>query len=341
MFCKRMLECAMMRRMRKYLYRCAYICGLISLVRFLHRNSLTVILYHGVAPTEVRDDIYNYRKKFIAPEHFEKQLAFLKAHYTILPLEEALQLQQENRLPPYALAITFDDGYENNFHFAYAALKRMKLSATFFVTTDFVFDRKPLWVDRLEYAYGAGNSSRTEKETRDNELRNALKKLSSEEREERLVAIETETRSLTDFANDRKVYAPLSESEMREMVDGGMTIGAHTQSHPILSMILPDEARSEIALSKLALESAGFTVSPIFAYPNGQSGDWNDKTEELCQKTGFTHALTTEQGVNTRATHPYRLKRIALDGTDDDIATFAAIVAGVRLYLSTIKRLFI
>jgi len=299
-----------------------------------------VILYHGVAPQESRDDLYNYRKKFIAPEHFEKQLAFLKSHYTILPLEEALRLQKEGRLPPYVLAITFDDGYENNYTYASAALKRMKLPATFFVTTDFVFEQKPLWVDRLEYACGAGASSREDKERKDHELRMRCKHMSPYEREVALRALEEETRALTNFEGDKRVYAPLTESHLREMAGAGHAIGAHTQSHPILSKISPEEARSEIALSKLALESAGFSVSPIFAYPNGQPGDWTEKTEQLCKEIGFTHTLTTEQGVNTPTTPPYSLKRIAVDGTDDDMHSFAAIVAGMRLYLSRIKHFY-
>jgi len=300
-----------------------------------------VILYHGVSPQDDSNGIYNYRRKFIEPAHFEKQLAYLKVHYTTLPLEEALLLMRKNELPPHALAITFDDGYENNFLYAYPALKRMELPATFFVTTDFVFGRKPLWVDRLEYACGNGETVRAENEEKDSALRNAFKKLSVEEREDALSALEVESRALTDFEDNRKVYAPLSESQMREMEANGMTIGAHTQTHPILAKISPEEARSEIALSKLALESKGFAVSPIFAYPNGQPSDWSEHTEETCSEIGFTAALTTMQGVNTRATHLFRLKRIALDGTDDDMYTFAAIVAGMRLYLSKLKHLFV
>ncbi|HEY4521309.1 MAG TPA: polysaccharide deacetylase family protein [Candidatus Paceibacterota bacterium] len=327
--------------MRHLVFRLLSICGMVSLLRCVHKNSLTVILYHGIAPKDEGSGMYNYRRKFIDPAHFEKQLAYLKAHYTILPLEEALSLMWKKELPPAALAITFDDGYENNFLHAFPILKRAELSATFFVTTDFVFGRKPLWVDRLEYACGAGDTPRGEKEKKDDVLRNEMKKFSPEEREDRLAELETKERALTNFEGERRVYAPLSEAQMKEMARGGMSIGAHTQTHPILSRILPEEARSEIALSKLALEQHGFAVSPIFAYPNGQPGDWNERTEEAAAEIGFTAALTTVQGVNTHTTHQFRLKRIALDGTDDDLYTFAAIVASMRLYLSQLKHVFV
>ena len=286
-------------------------------------------------------DIYNYRQKFISPEVFEKQLQYLKKKYTILPLEEALQLLRYGRLPSHALVITFDDGYENNYLYAYPILKRMELPATVFVTTDFVLEHQPLWVDRLEYACGAGDSPCNIKEKRDDELRSAFKKLSSEEREERLRYLESKTRALINFKGSGNVYAPLTNEYLKEMTGCGIQIGAHTKTHPILSHLSFEEARTEIVGSKLALEQHGFAVSSVFAYPNGQLGDWTEKTEQIVRDAGFTAALTTVQGVNSRETNLLRLKRIAMDGTDAEIATVAGIVAGVRLYLSKIKHLFV
>lgn len=344
-----------MRFMRSLIYRLSYLCGLVSFLRSFHKNGLTILLYHGVAPEEEssttdvaaipesagQTGIYNYRKKFISPEVFEKQLEYLKKEYVILSLEDALQQLKYGRLAAHALVITFDDGYENNYQYAYPILKRMELTATVFVTTDFVLEHRPLWVDRLEYACGAGNAPRNVKEKRDNELRDALKKLPNEEKEERLRYLESKTRTLVNFNGDRKVYAPLTIDQMREMSENGMALGAHTQTHPILSHLSFEEARTEIVGSKLALEQQGFTVSHVFAYPNGQLGDWTDKTEQIVRDASFTAALTTVQGVNTRETNLFRLKRITMDGTDAGVATVASIVAGVRLYLSKIKHIFI
>ena len=304
---------------------------------------MTILLYHGVAPQEERTDlpaqagIYKYRKKFISPEIFEQQLEYLKKEYTILPLEEALQRLRSGNLPKNALSITFDDGYENNYLYAFPILKGLELPATFFVTTDFVFEKKPLWVDRLEYASGAGDAPAAVKQKRDGELRAKFKKFSANEREERLRYLESKTRSLENFAADRRVYAPLTTEQMSEMVEAGMQIGAHTKSHPILSYLSFDEARSENVSSKLMLEQHGFVISPVFAYPNGQLHDWSERDERIAQEAGFTAALTTIQGVNTRETPAYRIRRIAMDGTDAEIATVASVVSGMRLYLSRAK----
>jgi peptidoglycan/xylan/chitin deacetylase (PgdA/CDA1 family) len=81
------------------------------------------------------------------------------------------------------------------------------------------------------------------------------------------------------FENERSVYAPFSLLEMREMAEQGISFAAHTKSHPILAReskkIIDDREAKE------ALESKGIALSSVFAYPNGQPGDWNEDVEQV------------------------------------------------------------
>ena len=77
-------------------------------------------------------------------------------------------------------------------------------------------------------------------------------------------------------------------------------------------------------------------ASHVFAYPNGQTGDWSDETERILAEANFEGALTTLPGVNNRATPRMRLKRISLDGTDD-WPTFIATESGLRGITREIK----
>lgn len=302
----------------------------------MHRNTLTILLYHGVAPKENRG-IYNYRGKFIEPKHFERQIRYFAQHYTIVALDKGVQMLREGTLPKYALAVTFDDGYRNFYTYAFPVLKKLNIPATMFLATDFVLEKKPLWVDRLEYAMGKRAGSYGEKTAQDRAIRDALKKMPNAERESRLRAIEQESGvSFKDFEGERSVYAPLSGPEILEMQDAGITFGAHTKSHPILSRETPEQIKEEIRGSKIALERLCGKISTVFAYPNGQIGDWNEETERTVISSGFEAALTTIEGVTTRKTHPLRLKRITMDGTDDG-PTFAVITSGVRAYLRRAK----
>lgn len=249
-------------------------------------------------------------------------MQYFKKYYAILALDEGIKRLSNNTLPPNALAITFDDGYRNFYTYAFPILKKLNIPATIFLATDFVLEKKPLWVDRLEYA---------------GFMSDEYKLLFADERK-RLVK-ETERRagiSFTDFEGDRAVYAPLELEEIREMQTAGIAFGAHSRSHSILSRIPQELIEEEVAGSKHALEEAGIRVSVAFAYPNGQAGDWNETVEKAVEKAGFTAALTTVEGVNKRGAHPLRLKRIAMDGTDNSKA-FAVIASGVRGLLQKIR----
>jgi peptidoglycan/xylan/chitin deacetylase (PgdA/CDA1 family) len=327
-----------MRQMKRFLLRVFRLldrCGVPALFRFGHRHSLTIVLYHGVAPSE-EIGIYNYRGKFITPSAFEHHLQYFKKNHVVLPLEDAVRMLDDGSLPDYALAITFDDGYRNFYTHAYPLLQRYNMSATMFLATDFVCRKVPLWVDRLEYATGKQEGTYAEKIALDARTRAALKTIPAAKREHDLRNIEQAVFSpFNNFNDERSVYAPLSREEILELQDAGMSFGAHTKTHPILSTQSQAEQFEEINGSKKDLEALGVRVSPVFAYPNGQAQDWNDTTEALLTQLDFSHAVTTFEGANTAAVPRLRLRRYVLDATED-MAVFANVVSGVRLFLKSL-----
>jgi len=284
-----------------------------------------------VAPS-VEQHIYNYRRKFITPQAFGQHLRYLTRHYTVLQLDEALERLRQGTLPPYALVITFDDGYRNFYDYAVPTLKRYNVPATIFIATDFILRGIPLWVDRLEYAVGHTEGSRAAGIARDTTLRAKLKSMTQGEREQKLQALEGTGATLKDFADDRMVYAPLTRDMLKDMQNYGITIGAHTRSHPILSTLPLDKARDEIAGSAQELREAVGAISSVFAYPNGQHNDYNEETITSIKEAGFTSALTTIEGSIKRGDDPYELRRITLDGVEDD-ASLAAATSGLRALL--------
>jgi peptidoglycan/xylan/chitin deacetylase (PgdA/CDA1 family) len=249
-------------------------------------------------------------------------MEYLRRKYTILPLEEAIERLTNGTLPPYSMAVTFDDGYENNYTYAFPVLRAHSVPATIYVTTDFVDKKTPLWVDRLEYvigmAPGGKDVSREEKIAVDAALRAKLKLFEKKKREERLKALEADAGiAMTDFSGDKGVYAPLTWEECRMMRPWRIAFGAHTKSHPILSRTSIFDQRDEIGESRRVVSQSLGSVSSVFAYPNGQPGDWTPETEETLQELGFSAALTTIPGVNTRRTNPYAMRRITMDSSED------------------------
>src|SRR5262245_50244551 len=107
---------ATIRAMKQSIFRMARMLGLHTLSRFFRRRRLTILLYHGVTPSA--GGLFNYRRKFISPEMFERQIAYLTREYTILPLDQAVSALYSGTLGKNTLVITFDDGYRNVYEHA-------------------------------------------------------------------------------------------------------------------------------------------------------------------------------------------------------------------------------
>lgn len=263
-------------------------------------------------------------------------MAHIAKGYTVLQLDEAVARFQQHSLPPYALAITFDDGYRNFYDHALPILKEHNLPATVFLTTDFVLRSAPLWVDRLEYAVGQVADSLSHRQLRDDTMRAELKKVPSIERERVLSELESGCIALRDFSEERAVYAPVTPHMVMELSHNmHVSIGAHTCSHPILSTLARGAAEREILQSKRDLAELVPNLSPVFAYPNGQPNDYTSETISILRDAGFTAALTTTEGFNSAGTPPYEMKRITLDGTEN-ADYFLAALTGLR---SAVRRL--
>ncbi|MCB1966067.1 MAG: polysaccharide deacetylase family protein [Candidatus Accumulibacter sp.] len=90
----------------------------------------------------------------------------------------------------------------------------------------------------------------------------------------------------------------LTSEQVKMMRRAGMSIGAHTVTHPIIGRLGPDEVRAEIVGSKEFLESLLQERVGLFAYPNGQPTlDYRREDAEAIRSLGFDAAVTTASGV--------------------------------------------
>jgi peptidoglycan/xylan/chitin deacetylase (PgdA/CDA1 family) len=105
------------------------IAGIFACLRFLY--IVPVITYHSINP---KTDPVMYRL-IVSPQAFEKQMQFLKKHrYNVISLETlGRMMANKERFPFKTIAITFDDGYKDNYIYAYPVLKKLGLPATIFV----------------------------------------------------------------------------------------------------------------------------------------------------------------------------------------------------------------
>lgn len=249
---------------------------------------------------------------------FESLISYLQRHFTIIPLQEAIDRSAKNSLPRASLSITFDDGYADNVNEALPILKSLGLSATFFVATDYLnggrmwndtvietVRRLPLGTVDLS-SLGLGKhelNANEQRQTLVGSLIQQIKYLPHDRRQEVTMALGALVEGLPDDLM-------METAQLRELRAAGMEIGGHTASHPILNSLTPEQAREDIAEGKAVLEELLGEPISLFAYPNGRRGqDYDDCHAAMVRDLGFTAAVSTNPGVMTRDSDRWQLPR--------------------------------
>lgn len=125
----------------------------------------------------------------------------------------------------------------------------------------------------------------------------------------------------TEFPWVRKLGSPtyqiLDWEQVYEMAEAGIQFGIHTASHPSLANLSREEQRAEILKSKVTLEEKLGREAVHFCYPYGSRADFNEDTLSVLKELQFHSATTAVAGCNPPDSHPYLLRRTAIDPSDD------------------------
>ena len=106
----------------------------------LLRNAAVIVAFHRIQETDPSDSLS------IDTASFERHCRFFERHFHVVPLRELVRRLENGQPVDRHLAITFDDGYRDNFVNARPVLEKLSLPATFFVVTDWIgTDVVPWW----------------------------------------------------------------------------------------------------------------------------------------------------------------------------------------------------
>lgn len=337
--------------MRSALYRVLEQAGLPTAWRTLQPHAVTILTYHGFTDASSVEGVVDHQRMRLHVDAFRRHLEHLVAHYRVLPLASLLACYREGRRPPKrGVVITFDDGYRSCYTLAYPVLKEFGAAATLFVATDFVFERKPLWHDRVEYAVHATRESTvpfdvdgrlqpfpcatiSEKLALLRAAYRSLKRIDQEDRDSAIDELERRAGVRLDLSRAHPdAYTPVAVDELRTMADEGLVeVGCHTKTHAILSRCESARLRTEIVEAKGALEATLARTCDLFCYPNGTTEDFDDRARRALIDAGFRCALTTVPGRNGVDADPMELRRV---GAPRDSAEFSMAVSGLRAGLA-------
>ena len=114
------------------------------------KSHLTILLYHGVTES-TSIGIENYSGKHIKVEEFYRQMSYIKDNCNILSMDEIVDIKRKNEIwPENAVAVTFDDGFRNNYKCAAPILTKLNIPATFYICSGMIDSNKMFWVDKIE-----------------------------------------------------------------------------------------------------------------------------------------------------------------------------------------------
>ncbi|MEX2511424.1 MAG: polysaccharide deacetylase family protein [Cyclobacteriaceae bacterium] len=301
---------------------------------------ILVLMYHRVI-----DSTLDPWELAVSPQNFEQQLSILKTSRLVVPLSHIREMIQKKRNMKPSLVITFDDGYMDNYLYAKPILEAFDLPATFFISTKHIGTQKAFWWDELGqiilerptlpkilalklngsvFSFDLENEIvLTEEISQQHKVWNAsiappslrtqlylklwqiLSNMNYREQQTILTTLREWAGFNEGHSNGDNIS--MTGSQLQSLSASPLfTIGGHTVSHPLLSLLPKEKQRIEIYENKQSLESIVKLSVDAFAYP---SGKFNEITKEELKAQGFKTAFTTNQRLIEPKVNPYQMGR--------------------------------
>ena len=239
------------------------------------RCTVPVLMYHHVTPA---GGMIN-----VSPENFEAQLAWLKAKgYQSLTTDQFAAHLNGDAAPRHSVLLTFDDGYLDNWLFAYPLLKKYGLKATVFLVT----------------SWNQQGPVRTQK--------TAPTLFTHHECEQRI-----------DTGHSDDVIMRWSEIQAARE-EGTFEFHSHTHTHTRWDLGPQSEQknshiRQELQGSRATLQQQLGQVSEHFCWPQGY---FDPDYVRIAREEGFRYLYTTRAfGQNRPGTDPGHIYRFAVRNT--------------------------
>ena len=301
-----------------------------------YQDELTVIMYHGI----IKDPLMVHDWCFVDEHSFHMQIEYLRKHFEIISLSEAVGRMGKGEIKRPTAVITFDDGYQNNYDVAFPILWREKIPATIFLATGLINTNDTVWYGRINLALAKTRRSSIEwngfkfdlstlnlKAKASAALQGSLKRLPHPQL---MAEVSTVILKLEDDPEGSigmgSSFRMLDKKAIGEMAASALIeFGAHTHHHAILSHLSSGERVNEIRQSIDTVYELTGHPCKYFAYPNGRAEDYDSETIKDLKTYGIQIAVTTISGPNDRMTPVMELRRYGI-GADLPMAEFQLMV---------------
>lgn len=336
----------------------AWVYFVSGLAHVRHRGRVTILTYHRIVSTETARSKDIQPGMYVRGQSFETHITYLRKRFHIISLDELLDLWQTNRLKSHRsyCVITFDDGWKDNYQFAFPVLVKYRIPATIFLATDFIGTARWFWPDQMMLLLERGRQHTTGAADRkavsavlaetigvtlsaaDGIFRRVesgdpidpdaiIESCKGVEVDRIHQIIDRLSRALHIDLPTQRVL--LNWDEVREMAGKGVTFGSHSGSHRIMTQIPLSEVKTELINSRKTMLQQGIKPVPVFCYPNGS---FDRDIQELVRESGYLAAVGCEVGLERdRPSDLFALKRISLhEDTSASVPLLAFALSGFR-----------
>lgn len=283
---------------------------------------LDILTFHRIMP---RGQEYFIPPMAMDESTFSKLIERLAMAKRLVSLDEGVRLLKDGKLQGNKVAISFDDGYLDNYTLGRKIMQRIGAPATFFVPVAPIDRQTPYWWDHLydvilrrtedlltwglarrfpqtvhrafETIYAASACSLGE---RCRVLVQALNALGETERKAFLCDFEQE------FGPCATEGLLMNWDDVQQLQREGFAIGSHSVAHIPLTDLDKEAARREIVESSELISQRIGKRPTGFCFPRGA---YSSEHARMVADAGYDYAVTTHFGSNTPGADPYTLKR--------------------------------
>jgi peptidoglycan/xylan/chitin deacetylase (PgdA/CDA1 family) len=308
------------------------------------RGEAIVLYYHRVLPSE--DPTFQPLLRLdgapVTADVFERQMRYVATHHTVVNLDWLVaQFQAGKDLTDDYVAITFDDGYEDNYLRAHPVLRCYNLPWTVYVATHYIGNNEIPWWDAVndgvvmcseEQLKDVARWLNVTSPSRSSVIKKLIrleKELDAPQWEKTFGELKQRVNGATNGALQR--YRMMTWKQVQTLSAEGADIGGHTVTHPLMTKIPLENARREASESKKKVEEHIGKPVMGFAYP---LGDFNAAVAQAVRASGYSYACSTQQGTNGLGADRFALRRFGItDWSRDDKGQFSLDLFALELSL--------
>lgn len=255
---------------------------------------------------------------------FRKQIEFMKANFNIVTMEQVIDCVVNNtELPEKALLLTFDDGYSDNYTYAFPILEEYKVQGSFFIPGKTFTTHQLLDVNKIHYILAAADIDKLVVDVMkkldfyrgqefdyptNDELWNQYA-ISNRFDKKEVIFIKRVLQTVlpeqlrnnissdlfekyVGISEEKLAYELyMTEEQIRTLKRHGMFIGCHGYDHYWLGNLSPELMRKDIAMALDSIDEFIDRKNWVMNYPYGS---YNQDVVDYIRGQGACVGLTTE-----------------------------------------------